>query len=62
MKEFLVKWEGYPIEHNQWIPEAELEAFRPAINEYLAIKAQVAANQRPVLQAAMLWHQKVKWC
>jgi hypothetical protein len=61
-KEFLVKWEGYPIEHNQWIPETELEAFRPAINEYLAIKAQVAANQRPVLQAAMLWHQKVKWC
>jgi hypothetical protein len=61
-KEFLVKWEGYPVEHNQWIPEAELEAFRPAINAYLAINAQVAASQRPMLRAAMLWHQKVKWC
>jgi hypothetical protein len=60
-KEFLVKWEGYAIEHNQWIPEVELEAFRPAINEYLAIKARVTAGQPPVLQAAMLWHHKVKW-
>jgi transposase InsO family protein len=60
-KEYLVKWVGYTEEHNQWIAEAELEAFRPVINEYLAIKAQAQAAQQPALQAAMLWHQKVKW-
>jgi hypothetical protein len=60
-KEYLVKWIGYTEEHNQWIAEAELEAFRPVINEYLAIKAQAQAAQQPALQAAMLWHQKVKW-
>jgi hypothetical protein len=61
-KEFLVKWVGYTEDHNQWIPEAELEVFRPAINEYLAVKARVeAARQQPALQVAMMWHQKVRW-
>jgi transposase InsO family protein len=61
-KEFLVKWVGYTEDHNQWIPKAELEVFRPAINEYLAVKARVeAARQQPALQVAMMWHQKVRW-
>ena len=31
---YLVKWEGWPTEYNQWIPEVEMENAKEAIQRY----------------------------
>jgi hypothetical protein len=31
---YLVKWEGWPTEYNQWIPEEDMDNSRQAIQRY----------------------------
>jgi len=31
---YLVKWEGWPTEYNQWIPEEDMENAKGAIWQY----------------------------
>ncbi|GEM09729.1 retrotransposon polyprotein [Rhodotorula toruloides] len=32
--EFLVKWEGYPDKYNRWVPEADLQNAKEALQDY----------------------------
>jgi Chromo (CHRromatin Organisation MOdifier) domain len=57
----LVKWVNYDHEHNQWVPEQELQQYRTQIQQYLATKAAIrAAKGQPAQTLAMLWHMSVK--
>jgi hypothetical protein len=37
---YLVKWEGWPTEYNQWIPEEDMDNARLAIQRYEQARAK----------------------
>jgi hypothetical protein len=37
---YLVKWEGWPTEYNQWIPEEDMDNARLAIQRYEKARAK----------------------
>ncbi len=39
---YLVKWEGWPTEYNQWIPEEDMGNARLAIQRYEKARAKRA--------------------
>jgi Integrase zinc binding domain/Chromo (CHRromatin Organisation MOdifier) domain len=43
-KHYLVKWEGWPTEYNQWIPEGDMEHARLAIQRYEKNQQKLASK------------------
>jgi transposase InsO family protein len=41
---YLVKWEGWPTEYNQWIPEEDMSNAQEVIRQYERIKKKKASN------------------
>ncbi len=41
---YLVKWEGWPIEYNQWIPKEDMDNAQGAIQRYEKNKRKEARN------------------
>jgi hypothetical protein len=41
---YLVKWEGWPTEYNQWIPEEDMSNAQEVIRRYERIKKKKASN------------------
>jgi hypothetical protein len=43
---YLVKWEGWPTEYNQWILEEDMDNVRLAIQHYEKASAKASAKAR----------------
>ena len=43
---YLVKWEGWPTEYNQWIPEEDMGNARLAIQRYEKARAKAEAKAK----------------
>ena len=43
---YLVKWEGWPTEYNQWIPEEGIDNTRLAIQRYEKARAKARAKAK----------------
>lgn len=56
-KHYLVKWEGWPSEYNQWIPEADMDNARESIKKY---HKKEKAKQKKSLSAKIVTRDGAK--